>query len=116
MTTEMTETPDGGPVDDARYRALLRIYDDMNTTLQLQMVELRAGDVAQGKPMIKKMDELSSVLLALIKAEKAFHDKFKLDAGESQADPDDVRVEIGRKLDRIRGARGAGDISKGTDD
>lgn len=113
MTNMTTTVSVDEPKLDERFETLSAIYDDMNTTLKLQMVELRAGDVLQGKAMIKKLDELSSVLLALIKAEEAFHEKIKLHRPTSPADAETLRIEIGRKLDRIRRARPTGPVSEG---
>jgi len=103
------------PDVDPRLIALSALYDDLNTTLNLQMAELRKGDLSQGKPIIKKLDELCSVLLALIKAEEAYHEKIKSTAGAERVDAEILRADIGRKLDRIRATRNAEEVSGGPD-
>lgn len=111
MTTNNKTAPVKQPEMDQRLVALTALYDDLNTTLNLQMAELRNGDLTQGKPIIKKLDELCSVLLALIKAEEAYHEKIKSTGGGSFVDAEQLRADIGRKLDRIRGAGHPSEVS-----
>jgi len=113
--TDSKTTPLFAADVDPRFLALSALYDDLNTTLNLQMAELRKGDLSQGKPIIKKLDELCSVLLALIKAEEAYNEKIKSKVGGERVDADVLRADIGRKLDRIRTARSAGEISGSAD-
>ena len=116
MTTELTKTVPLFAADvDPRLLALSALYNDLNTTLNLQMAELRKGDLSQGKPIIKKLDELCSVLLALIKAEEAYHEKIKSNAGGERIDAEALRADIGGKRDRIRAARRAGEVPRGAD-
>jgi len=115
MKTDTTDAAGSTIGVDQRIVTLTTLYNDLSLTLNLQLAELRKGDLAQGKPLIKKLDELCSVLLALIKAEEAFHEKIKSTAAGHFIDADALRADIGSKLDRIRDAHGTSAVFKRTD-
>jgi hypothetical protein len=63
---------------------------------------IRDGDSSFGKPALKKLEEMQSLLVLLLKAEKAFNEKFGANSSEQPTDYTEIRDRIGRKLDRIR--------------
>lgn len=94
-----------------RIARMRRIFKGLQDYLEVQVEEILpvTGDVP--KSSAKKLEELQSLQVALMKAEEAFNEKFRPD-DEDDIDFDALRDQIGRAIDRIRDAENAGIVPK----
>lgn len=83
------------------------LFNEMAALTDRWMAEAGPADFATGKKILAKLGELQTAHLMMLRAEEAFHDKFSPSASDEGVNHDDVRDEIGRRLDRIRDARDA---------
>jgi len=98
----------------ARVAEIKAQFRSIAVTLRQLVADLDTPEGRSSKTVVSKLMELQTSHLAVIKAEEAFHEKFKSVAPESGPDLEQTRIDIGRKLDRLRAAMAAEDISKDT--
>jgi len=115
MTDEEKGAGPAAPGDDGRVAEINALTAEIRVLLQ-EMVKQAREDPAGARPaeLLKKIGELHSAHLKVVEKEEAFHAKLARD-GADAIDYDRIRAEIGRKLDRIRAARGAEGLSGGAD-
>ncbi len=87
----------------ARIDFIRNSYDGIQQYVQAQIDEILPATKETPKPQVKKLEELQTLQVNIMKAEEAFNDKFQPEAGED-FDYDVLRDQIGRALDRIREA------------
>lgn len=90
----------------ARIDGLRDCYAALNQYLSVQIEKILPLTNETPKSQTKKLEELQTLQVTLMKAEEAFNEKFRPDDGDD-IDYDALRVEIGRALDRIREAERA---------
>jgi ribosomal protein L16 Arg81 hydroxylase len=100
---------------EKRLDDLRALYGALQETTQAHIDELTGGDLSAGKSAIKKLDEMQSLLVALMKAEEAFNEKFRPTQEKHRANIAALRDKIGGQLDRIRRARRASEVSEKPD-
>ncbi len=79
--------------------------------LNVLMADIGKVNGQTPKAIVSKLMELQTVHLAVIKAQEAFHEKFKEADVKDGVDYDDIRREIGGQIDRIRATLEAKGIS-----
>ena len=110
--TDETKGADGSvPDEEARIMEIRALTADMRVLLQ-EMIAAARVDPKTVKPadLLKTLVDLHSAHLKVLEKEEAFHAGLAKH-GAAAIDYDAIRAEIGRKLDRIRAARGAEGVS-----
>lgn len=92
---------------ERRAQELQRLYVDMQDLVREQMEKQRAMDKAELKEVNVKLSEMQSLQLSLLRAEETLYDKLRFKTESQRIDYDAIRREIGRALDRLRGADAA---------
>jgi len=111
MTKEPIE-PDGHAEAAARrIRELQQTFDDIRAFLMEQIKAAQDGLSTSPKAVMAKLSELHTAQLHLSKSEEAFHEKYTAADDADIVDHEQIRAEIGRRLDRIRRAGSAGAVS-----
>ncbi len=116
----MTQTDDEpGPVGRAtalaRVRELAGFFEALKSTFLRQLDQIGTDGGLPSKAHVAKLSELQAIHVQLLKAEESFIEKFGTGSDDADIDHDAIRGEIGRALDRIRDAAGAGSVSGGVD-
>ncbi len=94
----------------AEMRAMfLRLQDE----IRQHMAATQDPNVSDFKAISTKLSELQTNQLTLLRAEEAFHDKFRKDAARDRDNYDDIRREVGRALCRLRDTIAAEGVSGG---
>lgn len=70
--------------------------------LKEMIAALQSNETTDMKPILSKLKELQSAHLQVLSAEDAYHAKLPSDPDEDAIDYDEIRREIGRRLDRLR--------------
>lgn len=115
MTNDTNDPLRGRIAAAARVAAIHDIFDGIRLALAGQVDELTHGAPVTSKALLTKLGELQSAQLLLTKAEDAFAEKYGRDGDDAQIDYDELRDQIGRKLDRIRISGGASGLFEGPD-
>lgn len=89
-------------------------YDGIQQYVQSQIDEILPATKETPKPQMKKLEELQTLQVNIMKAEEAFNEKFMPEDGED-FDYDVLRDQIGRALDRIREVERTIEVLKGTE-
>lgn len=114
MMSKDTEVPEIDPVNDASRIAIMkRLFQRMSTVLDLLIDGCEANNDFSPKLLVSKLLELQSVHFAVLKAQEAFLEKQTPTQDDTSANSDDLRNDIGGKLDRIRDAIAAEEVSEG---
>ena len=82
-----------------------RLMLSVRKTLEEMIAALQAGKTTDAKAILSKVKEFQAVHLQLIASEDSYHAKLGVDPDEDAIDYDELRREIGRRLDRIRESR-----------
>ena len=94
----------------AEMRAMfVRVHDE----IRQHMDAARDPSVSDFKAISSKLSELQTNHLTLLRAEEAFHDKFRTDAPKNTDNYDDIRRQVGRALSRLRDTIAAEGVSGG---
>lgn len=91
----------------ARIDEVRQVYQSAGRALQHLIQRAEDGDAESAKKITTQIGVLTELFARLRKAEDAFEDKFGEGIEDGDIDFDAIRLSIGRKLDRIRNARGA---------
>lgn len=86
-----------------RINYLRRTYERLREYLETQIETILPITLESPKVQVKKLEDLQSLQVSLMKAEEAFNDTFQPELGED-VDYDALRAQIGRALDRLRAA------------
>ena len=89
-----------------RIASIRRNFTGLRQYLDVQISEILPFSKDTPKTSAKKLEELQSVQVTLMKAEEAFNEKYQPD-DEADIDFDVLRDQIGRALDRIRELEGS---------
>ena len=115
----MTQTDDATPIGRAsalaRVRELAGFFEALKAVFLTQLSQAEGDGGAPSKALIAKLAEMQAVHVQLLKAEESFIEKFGTGQDDGAIDHDAIRAEIGRALDRIRDAAGAGGVPGGSD-
>lgn len=93
---------------DALSRSLRQILADM-------IADIEVGGQTTVAETIKKLNELQAAHLKVLAAEDTFHAKIGTDPDAVAIDYDSVRLELGRRLDRLRASLLAEAVSRDAD-
>tara|TARA_R110002051_G_scaffold14460_3_gene46821 strand:- start:11066 stop:11356 length:291 start_codon:yes stop_codon:yes gene_type:complete len=85
-----------------------RLFTSICDTLDEMMAQFGTSKGCPPKDFNFKLSELQSAHVSLNKAQEVFYEKFAGATLEDNTNFDDIRDDIGRKLDRIRAALDAG--------
>ena len=111
MTTDTSDAQSGEARALARVKDIQTLFDGIKKMLKTQIALREEADQIPAKAMVMKLSDLQNAHTMLIKAEEAYHAKFANGEDDTVIDYDALRIELGRRLDRIRDARGATGVS-----
>jgi hypothetical protein len=110
----MTEPDDAAPFGRAealaRVRELAGFYTALKATFLEQLGLSGAAGGLPSKAHAVKLAELQATHVHLLKAEEQFIEKFGQGTDDADINHDDIRDDIGRRLDRIRAAGSEGGV------
>jgi len=89
-------------------------YEGIQHYVKAQIEDILPITADTPKPQVKKLEELQTLQVTIMKAEEAFNEKFQPDNRED-IDYDVLRDQIGRALDRIRVAERSVGVFKRTE-
>ena len=112
MSKNKAPLPFGEEDEATRAAVLARLFHRMSVTLDLMMTEFETSKDVSPKPILSKIIELQSVHFAVLKAQEAFLEKFHSNEDTPENDREKIRSDIGGKLDRIRDAIAAENVSE----
>ncbi|MEL6684656.1 MAG: hypothetical protein AAFN63_03310 [Pseudomonadota bacterium] len=79
-----------------------RLSRDIRQLLESMVAAVKAGEDVEIKTVLNKLNQLHAAHLQVLTAEDRFHAKIGEDPDADAIDYDEVRVEVGCRLDRIR--------------
>lgn len=100
--------------DAARVAIMRRLFHRMSAVMDMMIDGFEANNDFSPKLLVSKLLELQSVHFAVLKAQEAFLEKQIPMQDDQSASSDDLRSDIGGKLDRIRDAIAAEGVSEGS--
>ena len=112
MSKNKAPLPFGEEDEATRAAVLARLFHGMSVSLDLMMTELETSKDVSPKPILSKIIELQSVNFAVLKAQEAFLEKSHYNEDTPENDWEKIRSDIGGKLDRIRDAIAAENVSE----
>jgi hypothetical protein len=94
------------PTAQERVAELNTLYINMRDLLRSWMSQCEEPSTEMSKKMLQKINDMQTAHMLVLKAEEAFHARCKTSADTAHpdtiADIENVRLEIGRKLDSLR--------------
>lgn len=79
-----------------------RLSRDIRQLLESMVAAVKAGEDVEIKTVLNKLNQLHAAHLQVLTAEDRFHAKIGEDPDADAIDYDEVRVDVGCRLDRIR--------------
>ena len=94
--------PDGPDLAADRVAEINRLSREIRERLAEMVEDLRTAKPADLKAICSKLDHVHAAHLKVVAAEDAFHAKLGTDPDADAIDYDEIRDEIGCRLDRLR--------------
>lgn len=106
-----TEAPPDSPATQ-RVATLMRLFVEIGETVERMRAALSTDTAIKSAELMRKLSEMQTLHVMLLKSEETFHDTFGHPDTEDGIDYDAIRRDLGRRLDRIRSNAGAVDVSE----
>jgi len=102
-------------LEERKLLEVVEMFDSVTLTLSELVQDIQTGKGAPPRQIKAQLADLQSAYFSIKKAEEAFHDKTGHIQRAGDIDFEAVRDSIGSKLDKLRNAKAAEQVSQESD-